>query len=57
MPKHPYSPEPLAKYAKMVYNQIRNRRILIRPMVAQSETSNLFKKQTDHELSPIGSRG
>ena len=54
VPKHPYFPKPLAKSAKLVYNQARNRRILVCPTVAQSETNNQFKIQTDYRLSPIG---
>ena len=53
-PKHPYFPKPLAKSARLVYNQLRNRRILVCPTVAQSETNNQFKNQTDYRLSPIG---
>ena len=54
MSKHPYFPKPLAKSASLVYNQLRNRRILVCPTVAQSETNNQFKNQTDYRLSPIG---
>lgn len=53
MSKHPYFPKPLAKSASLVYNQLRNRRILVCPTVAQSETNNQFKNQTER-LSPIG---
>lgn len=54
VPKPPYFPKPLAKSARLVYNQLRNRRILVCPTVAQSETNNQFKNQTDYRLSPIG---
>ena len=47
VPKHPYFPKPLAKSARLVYNQLRNQRILVCPTVAQSETNNQFKNQTD----------
>lgn len=50
----PYFPKPLAKSARLVYNQLRNQRILVCPTVAQSETNNQFKNQTDYRLSPIG---
>lgn len=43
MQQHPHSQNILAKTARMVYNQTRNRRILVCPAVIQSETFNLLK--------------
>lgn len=54
MSKHPYFPKPLAKSARLVYNQLRNRRILVCPTVAQSETYKALSLLTDYRLSPIG---
>ena len=54
VPKHPYFPKPLAKSARLVYNQLRNRRILVCPTVAQSETYKALSLLTDYRLSPIG---
>ena len=42
VPKHPHFLNPLAKSAVLVYNHHRSRRILARPTVVQSETSNQF---------------
>ena len=38
VPKHPHFLNPLAKFAVLVYNHLRSRRILACPTVAQSET-------------------
>jgi len=43
VPQHPRFPKPLAKTAKLVYNQIRNRGIFECPTVAQTETYNGLK--------------
>ena len=50
VPKHPYFPKPLAKSARLVYNQLRNRRILVCPTVAQSETYKALSLLTDYRL-------
>ncbi len=52
--KTPLFPKPLAKSAIVVYNQVRNRRILACPTVAQSETYKALSLLTDYRLSPIG---
>lgn len=54
MRKTPLFPKPLAKSAIVVYNQVRNRRILACPTVAQSETYKALSLLTDYRLSPIG---
>ena len=43
VPKHPHFLNPLAKFAVLVYNHLRTRRILERPTVVQSETYNALK--------------
>ena len=55
--KTPLFPKPLAKSAIVVYNQVRNRRILACPTVAQSETYKALSLLTDYRLSSIASRG
>ena len=49
MRKTPLFPIPLAKSAIVVYNQVRNRRILACPTVAQSETYKALSLLTDYE--------
>ena len=49
--KTPLFPKPLAKSAIVVYNQVRNRRILACPTVAQSETYKALSLLTDYRLS------
>ena len=44
VPKHPHSLNPLAKFAVLVYNQVRNRRILKRPTVGNRKRVINFKK-------------
>ena len=55
--KTPLFPKPLAKSAIVVYNQVRNRRILACPTVTQSETYKALSLLTDYRLSSIASRG
>ena len=51
--KTPLFPKPLAKSAIVVYNQVRNRRILACPTVAQSETYKALSLLTDYRLASI----
>lgn len=44
-------PKIFVKFAILVYNQTRNRKIMERLTVAQSETNNQLKNLTDYRLS------
>ena len=54
--KTPLFPKPLAKSAIVVYNQVKNRRILACPTVAQSETYKALSLLTDYRLSSKGNK-